>query len=73
MYMVKKMEIKASMTVEAALLCPFLCLVLCGMLWFTLQLYGQVDAFAKTLTTPQQKMFHSMELIRLEAVAEDLF
>lgn len=65
------MKVKASMTVEAALLCPFLCLILCGLLWFTLQLYGQTDAFAKALTVPYQQSFRATELIRLEAVAEE--
>ena len=67
------MEKQASVTVEAALLCPFLCFVLYGMISFTLQLYGQVDAYAETLITPQQQWFESSELIRLEAVAEDLY
>ena len=67
------MERKASVTVEAALLCPFLCLVLCGMLWFTLKLYGQVDTYAKQIMAGQEQEPLSPELIRLEAVAEDLY
>ncbi len=65
------MKVKASFTVEAALLCPVLCLVLCGMILFTLQLYGTVDSFVRELT--ERQVFFSSDLIRLEAVAEDTF
>lgn len=65
------MKVKASFTVEAALLCPVLCLVLCGMILFTLQLYGTVDSFVRELT--ERQAFFSSDLIRLEAVAEDTF
>ena len=67
------MDKKASMTVEAALICPFLCLVLCGMLVFTLKLYETVDLYTKELIKRQVQILPSPELIRLEAVAEDLF
>ena len=69
----KGMDKKASMTVEAALICPFLCLVLCGMLVFTLKLYETVDLYTKELIKRQVQILPSPELIRLEAVAEDLF
>jgi len=67
------MDKKASMTVEAALICPFLCLVLCGMLVFTLKLYETVDLYTKELIKRQVQILPSPDLIRLEAVAEDLF
>ncbi len=67
------MSLKASVTVEAALLCPFLCLILCGMITFTLQLYGTVDSYASKLTDRRVQEVSSPELLRLEAVAEDLF
>lgn len=67
------MDKKASMTVEAALVCPFLCLVLCGMLVFTLKLYETVDLYTKELIKRQVQTLPSPDLIRLEAVAEDLF
>lgn len=67
------MDKKASMTVEAALICPFLCLVLCGMLVFTLKLYETVDLYTKELIKRQVQTLPSPDLIRLEAVAEDLF
>ncbi|MBO5175941.1 MAG: pilus assembly protein [Lachnospiraceae bacterium] len=67
------MKMKASLTVEAALLCPFLCLILCGMIVFTLQLYNTVNTYAETLLERQVRQWSASELIRLEAVIEDLF
>lgn len=69
----KKKNIKASFTVEAALLYPFLCLIVCGMLQFTLQLYQKVDLFTETLVQQQERELSSSGLIRLEAVIEDIF
>lgn len=66
------MKSKASVTVEAALLCPFLCIILVGMLQFTLRLYSMVDDFAGKLENRQQEL-EAPELIRLEAVMEDIF
>ena len=71
--MVKRKNAKASFTLEAALLCPFLCLLLCGMLQFTLQLYQRVDLFTEMLLQKQEQEFSSSDLIRLEAVIEDIF
>ena len=71
--MVKKKNVKASFTLEAALLCPFLCLLLCVMLQFTLQLYQRVDLFTEMLLQKQEKEISSSDLIRLEAVIEDIF
>ena len=67
----KKKNVKASFTLEAALICPFLCLILCGMLRFTLQLYQKVDLFTEKLLQKQE--LSSSQLIRLEAVIEDIF
>ena len=64
---------KASFTVEAALVCPFLCLILCGMLQFTLWLYQRVDLLATEIVQEQERGLSSHQLIRLEAVAEELF
>lgn len=69
----KKKSVKASFTLEAALICPFLCLILCGMLQFTLQLYQKVELFAETLLQKQEQEISSSHLIRLEAVIEDIF
>jgi len=67
------MRRKASITVEAALLCPVLCFILIGMLQFTLRLYEMVDVYALKLVNLQQQKTAAPELIRLEAVAEDIF
>ena len=69
----KKKNVKASFTVEAALICPFLCLILCGMLQFTLQLYQKVELYAETLVQMQEQEISSSGLIRLEAIMEDIF
>ena len=67
------MQKKASMTVEAALLCPFLILILCGIIMFTLQLYQKVDNYAEELVNRESKGAASSVMIRLEAVTEDIF
>jgi len=64
---------KASMTVEAALLCPFLCLILCGMIMFTMNLYQNVDLYVKELINAEIYERDSSVLIRLEAVTETMF
>lgn len=73
LFMVKKGKAKAGFTVEAALVCPFLCLIICGMIQFTLQLYKKVDAYATTLVQIREQGLSSNQLIRLEAVTEELF
>ena len=67
------MKVKAGFTVESALLCPFLCLILCGMLQFTLELYQIVDNYAEKLMQRQEEGLTSGDLIRLEAVLEEVF
>lgn len=67
------MKWKASFTVEAAFVCPFLCLIVCGMLIFTLRLYGKVEEYSERIQTEQREGVPSTELIRLEAVIEEVF
>jgi len=71
--MVKQGKAKAGFTVEAALVCPFLCLILCGMIQFTLRLYHKVDDYAAELVQPREQGLSSGQLIRLEAVTEEIF
>lgn len=66
------MQKKASMTVEAALLCPILCLMICGMILFTLRLYGTIGHYAEELQQQQEPAWTATELIRIEAVIEDV-
>lgn len=54
-------------------MCPFLCLILCGMILFTLRLYRTVDFYAEELKNRKEQGLYSAGLIRLEAVAEELF
>lgn len=68
----KRNRMKAGFTVEAALLCPFICLIICGMLVMTLRLYRNVVALSDEVKTRQEKGLSSADLIRLEAVAEEL-
>ena len=65
-------NVKAGVTVEAALLCPFLCLILCSMIAFTLKLYQTVDDYAEKQKTRQEQELSSEMLIRLEAMTEEL-
>lgn len=67
------MKVKAGFTVEAALICPFLCLILCAMILLTLELYQTVDIYAEKLKQREEQTLSSADLIRLEAVAEELF
>lgn len=67
------MKVKAEFTVEAALICPFLCFIICAMIMLTLELYQSVDIYAEELKQRQERDLSSADLIRLEAVTEDLF
>ncbi len=69
----KFVMVKGSFTVEAALLSPFICLVICGMLLVTLNLYETVGTYAEIIKKPQEKALSSADFIRLEAVIEDSF
>ena len=55
------------------MLCPFLCVILCGMIMFTMQLYERVDVYANELVNRDRQEWSSSTLIRLEAVTEDLY
>ena len=67
------MKVKAGFTVEAAMICPFLCLILCAMIQLTLELYQTVDVYAEELKEREERTLSSADLIRLEAVAEEIF
>ena len=68
----EKNRMKAGFTVEAALLCPFICLIICGMLVMTLRLYRNVVVLSDEVKIRQEQGLSSADLIRLEAVAEEL-
>jgi len=67
------MRVKAGFTVEAALLCPFLCLMICSVLTFTLKLYQTVEDYAEEQMIRQKQGISSEMLIRMEAMTEELF
>ena len=65
------MRIKASYTVEAALICPLLCLILCGIMVVTLDLYKQVEIFCIKQQENVESIAKATKCIRIEAVIED--
>lgn len=67
------MKVKAGVTVEAALLCPFLCLMICSMITFTLRLYRMVEDYAEEQMIRGKQGISSEMLIRMEAMTEEWF
>lgn len=64
------MRVKASYTVEAALICPLLCFILCGIMIVTLDLYKQVEDFCIKQQENVENTAEATKLIRIEAVVE---
>ena len=64
------MRVKASYTVEAALVCPLLCFILCGIMIVTLDLYKQVEDFCIKQQENVENTAEATKLIRIEAVVE---
>ena len=64
------MRVKASYTVEAALICPLLCLILCGIMILTLDLYQQVENFCIEQQEKIEGKAEATKWIRIEAVVE---
>ncbi len=64
------MRVKASYTVEAALICPLLCFILCGIMIVTLGLYKQVEEFSIKQQENVESIAKATEWIRIEAVVE---
>lgn len=67
----KKGRIQGSLTVEAALVCPMLCLVLCGMIQLTMELYKRVEVYSKEVMADVEQGSSASELVRLEAVVAE--
>lgn len=57
---------KGSYTVEAALILPFLCLLLCASIGFTLSLYEKVAGFGEEGAEKLRAMKANSEAVRLE-------
>lgn len=66
------MYVKASYTVEAALICPLICLILCGIITLTLDLYRQVECFSIEQQEKVESKAEATRWIRIEAVVENL-
>ena len=66
------MKVKASYTVEAALICPLLCFILCGIILFTLDLYKQVENFYIEQQERVETEAEATKWIRIEAIVEYL-
>lgn len=65
------MRVKASYTVEAALICPLLCFILCGIMIVTLNLYKQVEEFCIKQQESVESIAKATKWIRIEAVVEE--
>lgn len=59
------MRVRGSYTVEAALVCPFLCLIIFGMLSFTLSLYRDVVSFSEQAVGEVRESCLNAEALRL--------
>lgn len=57
---------KASFTVEAALVCPFLCLILCGMIVATVSFYEKVESFGTGAVRKLAESEHTATVLRVE-------
>ena len=59
---------KGSFTVEAALVCPFLCLIVCAMVVTTVSFYEKVDAFGTEAVRALRETDHTAEVLRIERI-----
>lgn len=66
-----KKYVKAGITVEAAFVCPLICLFLCGMIALTFRLYGQVETYSEELRE-RELPAPGAELVRLEVFVETM-
>ncbi len=66
------MKVKASYTVEASLIFPLICLILCGIITFTLNLYNQVEHFSIEKQKKIENKAEAVIWIRIQTVVEDV-
>jgi hypothetical protein len=57
---------RGSITVEAAMLCPFLCVVVCAMVVVTFFLYDMVGDFGEEAVTGLIDLVEGVKLLRIE-------
>lgn len=66
------MKVKASYTVEASLIFPLICLILCGIITVTLNLYNQVEHFSIEKQKKIENKAEAVIWIRIQTVVEDV-
>ena len=64
------MKVKASYTVESALIFPLICFLLCAIIIWTLNLYSQVENFYIEQQEKVERKAEAVQWIRIEAVIE---
>lgn len=57
---------KGSITVEAALLCPFLCLLICSMIVITFFLYDMILDYGEETMESLRKISENVNMLRIE-------
>ena len=57
---------RGSITVEAAMLCPFLCVVVCAMVVVTFFLYDMIEDFGEEAVTGLIDLVEGVKLLRIE-------
>ena len=57
---------RGSITVEAAMLCPFLCVVVCAMVLVTFFLYDMIEDFGEEAVTGLIDLVEGVKLLRIE-------
>ena len=57
---------RGSITVEAAMLCPFLCVVVCAMVVVTFFLYDMIEDFGEEAVTGLVDLVEGVKLLRIE-------
>ena len=64
------MNVKASYTVEASLIFPLICFLLCAIIILTLHLYSQAESFYIEQQEKVESKVEAVQWIRIEAVVE---
>ena len=59
---------KGSFTVEAALICPFVCLVICAMMVVTLSFYHKVVCFGEEMVQSLKETDNTSMVLRMERI-----
>ncbi|MBE5951624.1 MAG: hypothetical protein E7260_08555 [Lachnospiraceae bacterium] len=63
---------KGSVTVEAALVCPFVCLILCAMLVITVSFYEKVETFGTESIQRLKESDRTVTVLRMERILMEI-